>query len=112
MGRNSSTIPLQKRSVMPDIPLSIHPGGVTLPVLVVPGASRTEIAGPHGETLRVRVAAHPEKGRANRAAEVLLSEFFGAEATLISGPQGRAKRFLLHNVTIAQVGGRIESEWG
>jgi hypothetical protein len=97
---------------MPDIPLASHSGGVVLPVLVVPGASRTEIAGPHGETLRVRVAAAPEKGRANRALEALLGGFFETKATLLSGGQGRSKRILLHSLTPAQVSDRIEREWG
>lgn len=43
------------------------PGGVgaLLDVKVVPGASRTRIAGPFGEGVRVQVAAPPERGRAN-----------------------------------------------
>ncbi len=37
------------------------PAGSTIPVLVVPGASRREVAGIHGDRLRIRVIAPPEK---------------------------------------------------
>mgnify|MGYP002620259067 CR=1 FL=1 len=48
-----------------------------LNIKVVPGASRTEVAGWMGDALRVRVAAPPEKGKANREAERLLSRVLG-----------------------------------
>lgn len=44
---------------------------------VVPGAATSGIAGWLGETLRVRVAAPPEKGRANAALEALMAEALG-----------------------------------
>ncbi|MHC4551905.1 MAG: DUF167 domain-containing protein [Planctomycetota bacterium] len=33
---------------------------------VVPGSSRTEIAGVYGDMLKIKVAAPPEKGKANK----------------------------------------------
>lgn len=45
-----------------------------LPIKVVPGSSRTDIAGWLGDTLRVRVTAPPERGKANAAVEALLRE--------------------------------------
>lgn len=61
---------------------------VRLPVKVVPGSSRTVIAGWMGDTLRVRVSAPPERGKANAAVEALLSEVLGlsrGEARIVSG---------------------------
>jgi uncharacterized protein (TIGR00251 family) len=67
--------------------------GVAIEVWAVPGASRSEIAGVHGERLRVRVAAPPEGGKANRAIISLLSETLGKRVELARGMRGRAKTF-------------------
>lgn len=97
---------------MTEIPTFSDPDGVVLPVLVVPGASRSEIVGPHGAEIRVRVAAPPEKGRANREAEKLLERFFGTTVTLAAGATSRHKRFLLAGMDEATVVRRIREEWG
>ena len=41
--------------------------GVQLTVKVVPGSSRTEIAGMHDAMLKIKIAAVAEKGKANKA---------------------------------------------
>lgn len=46
-------------------------------VKVVPGASRTKIAGVLGDALKVAVAAPPEKGKANDAVVELLADRLG-----------------------------------
>ena len=48
-----------------------------LAVKVVPGSSRNCIAGWLGESLRVRVSAPPERGRANTAVEQLIAGALG-----------------------------------
>jgi uncharacterized protein YggU (UPF0235/DUF167 family) len=48
-----------------------------LAVKVVPGSSREGIAGWLGESLRVRVSAPPERGRANTAVEQLIAGALG-----------------------------------
>jgi uncharacterized protein (TIGR00251 family) len=40
--------------------------GFVLRLTVTPGARRTEVVGLHGDRLKVRLAAAPEKGAANR----------------------------------------------
>jgi uncharacterized protein (TIGR00251 family) len=85
--------------------------GAVLAVLVVPGASRSEITGPHGDALRLRVSAAPEKGRANREAQKLLEGFFGVPATLIKGATARRKRFHLEADREA-ISTRIQEKWG
>ncbi len=97
---------------MPQVPIREDPAGVILAVLVVPGASRSQMMGPHGETIRIRVSAPPEKGRASRAAEKLLERFFGVPVTLVAGATSRRKQFLLEGMDAATASRRIREEWG
>ena len=60
-------------------------GGYRLRVRVAPGASRTAVDGMYGELLKVRVTAPPDKGKANRAVEKLLSSETGMRARVVSG---------------------------
>lgn len=53
---------------------------VRLPVKVVPGSSRNCIAGWLDQTLRVRVTAPPERGKANSAVEKFITEALGLPA--------------------------------
>lgn len=48
--------------------------GTAIRVKVVPGASRSEIAGALGDRLKVRIAAPPEGGKANKAVCALLAQ--------------------------------------
>jgi uncharacterized protein (TIGR00251 family) len=47
--------------------------GATFAVKVVPGSSKNAIAGLLGDTLKVNIAAPPEKGKANRQLLKLLA---------------------------------------
>lgn len=74
-----------------------------LRVRVSPGASRElvggEWAGPAGDTrLVVRVAAPPEKGKANKAAAAAIAKAFGLPKSAVSitaGDTDRLKSFAL-----------------
>ena len=72
-------------------------------VWVVPGASRSGVVGEHGDTLKVRVAAPPEGGRANHAVVELIGGLVEAPATLEAGSRSRAKRVRLSGVSVAAV---------
>ena len=54
-----------------------------LPVKVVPGASSDGIAGWMGDALRVRVAAPPERGKANAAVEKIIADALGLPARAV-----------------------------
>lgn len=59
-----------------------------------PGARRTEVAGAHGDALRVRLAAAPIDGKANAALLAWAAATFGvpkAAVALVSGPASRHK---------------------
>lgn len=59
---------------------------------MVPGASRSEIAGALGDRLKVRVAVPPERGRANEALVAVLREWLGARGVeVVAGLTSREK---------------------
>jgi hypothetical protein len=84
-----------------------HPEGSTVTVWVAPGARRTEIVGFYGDALRVRVAAPPERGRANKALVEHLSEQFGVRVRLLSGASSRRKRFVVPGLSVGALSIRI-----
>ena len=61
-----------------------------LAVKVVPGASRNGIAGWLGDTLKVRVTAPAEQGKANAAVEALLAEALGVAKDRVRIASGAA----------------------
>lgn len=69
--------------------------GWLLAVHAQPGAKRSEIAGLHGEALKVRIAAPAIAGRANAALEAFLAERLGmpkSKVKVVRGELARAKR--------------------
>jgi uncharacterized protein (TIGR00251 family) len=94
-GRGSSLLPVSDYRAA----LSPHPEGVVVAVWAVPGAKRTHIVGVHANAVRVRVAAAPEAGRANKAITQVLRSTFGLRVDLLSGATSRRKRFLVRGGT-------------
>jgi uncharacterized protein (TIGR00251 family) len=86
-----------------------HPDGALLTAWVVPGARRTEITGMHGDALRIRVSAAPERGRANKAVIELLEKEIGGRFRLASGATSRRKRFVAVGMTPEDLIVRTES---
>lgn len=77
------------------IPYSINGDQVLFRVHVVPGSSRSEIAGTHNDSLRVRIAARPVEGAANEELILTLAKTFRVSKSsvrIISGARGRAKQ--------------------
>ena len=73
-------------------------GSIVLAVHAQPGAKRTEIAGLHGDALKVRVAAPALEDRANDALIDFLAQRFSVpkrNVTLLSGHKSREKRFVV-----------------
>ena len=72
-----------------------------LDVRVQPRASRSEIAGLHGERLRIRLQAPPVDGKANAALVEFVAGLFAvprARVTIEHGLTGRDKRLRLQGV--------------
>ncbi len=82
---------------------------VVLNVHVQPGAGRSAVVGRHGTALKVRVAAPPERGRANDACAAVLAETFGpAQVELVGGAASRSKRYRLAGVDTEEFRRRLE----
>ncbi len=59
---------------------------------VSPGATRTELAGRHGDAWKVRVSAAPDRGRANDVVVGLLAERLRLPRSAVSLVAGRTSR--------------------
>jgi uncharacterized protein (TIGR00251 family) len=77
---------------------------VTLTLHIQPGAKRSEIAGLHGEALKIRLAAPPVEGRANEALLKFIAELFGVPVRQVELKQGGQSR---HKV-VAITGSKVE----
>jgi uncharacterized protein len=67
---------------------------VTLMLHVQPGAKKTEVAGAHGDALKIKVAAPPVEGAANAALLKFLARRLGValrDVSIKSGASVRAK---------------------
>ena len=88
------------------------PGGVRVRLRVQPRASRTELAGIHGDALRVRLTAPPVDGAANAALVRFLAERLGvarAAVRLVSGESSRSKVVEVVGVDVSAARARLLS---
>jgi hypothetical protein len=83
-----------------------------LELIVSPGAARSELVGRHGDGWRARVAAPPERGRANRALVELLAEALGVprdKVTVVAGKTARRKVVEVDGLDAAEIDRRLEA---
>ena len=76
---------------------------VSLSVHVQPKASRTRIAGLHGEALKLCITSPPVDGKANAAVIQFFAKLFKipkAAVTIASGEASRDKRIILAGVSL------------
>ena len=59
---------------------------------VSPGARTSEVVGRHGSGWKARIAAPPERGKANRALEELLADVLGVPRDRVAVVAGRTTR--------------------
>jgi uncharacterized protein YggU (UPF0235/DUF167 family) len=79
-------------------------------VVVSPGARRTELVGRQGDAWKVRVAAAPERGRANDALCVLLAKLLGvtvASVRVVGGASARRKVVEVDGLDAAELDRRL-----
>ena len=95
---------------MDDLALSATPGGVTIPVRVAPRAGRTALDGVVEGALRVRLAAPPVEGAANRALVEFLADLLGVpkrDLAIVRGERGRQKLLQVRGLDADQVRQRL-----
>ena len=59
-------------------------GSITLTLHIQPGARTTEVAGIHGDALKIRLAAPPVDGKANAALIEFVAQRLGVAKSLLS----------------------------
>ncbi len=103
------------------------PEGIILYVRAQPGAGRDEIVGKWGgrtspidsgkatpveNSIKIRVTAPPEKGKANEAIIKLLAKKLGLKKSafqIISGETSQNKKILIHGVNKSQIKPYLDS---
>lgn len=67
-------------------------GGITLTLHIQPGAKKSEIAGLHGDALKIRLNAPPVDGKANAALVEFIAEALGVPRSAVSLKSGQTSR--------------------
>lgn len=86
-----------------------------LEVKVVPGSSKNGIAGWLGESLKIRVTAKPEKGKANDAVIALLARTLGIpkhDLCVASGRSSEKKIIKINGLSETAVHSRLPARTG
>lgn len=87
--------------------------GCTFRVRVVPRSRRDEVVGLHGDALKLRLAAPPERGKANRALSKFLAGLLGvapSDVEILSGHTSRRKRVRVRGVSAASVRALVDAK--
>ena len=95
--------------------LSSSPEGALLKIRAVPGARKSELSGESAGRLRVRLAAPPVEGKANRELLRFLANAFGVKKNrllLVAGERSREKLVLLRGVPLAEARARLKTALG
>ncbi len=93
-------------------PIQPTSGGIRLTLKVQPRAARTEVAGVHGDALRIRLAAPPVGGAANQALIAFLADRLGvrrAAIVLLSGAASQNKLVEVRGLSADVAASRL---WG
>jgi hypothetical protein len=86
-------------------------GGVVFEVFLQPKASRNEIAGLHGDCLKVRVTSAPVEGKANQACIDCIARALGLkrdDIEIIAGHTARRKRLHVSGITTEEFKRRLD----
>ena len=76
-------------------------GRTTLTLHIQPGAKKTEVAGQHGDALKIRLAAPPVDGKANAALINFVADRLGLAKSAVSLKSGQTSRRKVLEITAA-----------
>jgi len=94
---------------------SIREGRLVFKVQVVPRSSRSEVAGEHNGSLRVRVAAPPVDNAANKEVIHVLAKAFRVSrsaVTILNGHNGRLKQVSIEGENLAAMFDQLQPQKG
>lgn len=77
----------------------------SLTIRVQPGASRSEVVGPHGDSLRIRVAGPAVDGKANAELVRFLAEHLGVSTRAVEVTRGHTSRTKVVRVSVVSISG-------
>lgn len=86
------------------------PGGVRIPVLVQPRASRVRFGPVHGDRIKIAITSAPVDGAANQAVIELLAKTFRVakrDVVITAGHSSRRKTIEVQGVSPASVSGAL-----
>lgn len=78
---------------------------------IIPGSSKTTLAGILGEMLKIKIAAPAEKGKANKAVIDFLSEKIGVKKNniaIISGLSSPVKQIRISGVSADELSSKLD----
>lgn len=84
--------------------------GAVLTLHIQPGAKKTEVAGIHGDALKIRLAAPPVDGKANEALLAFVAQSLSLakrNVVLLSGQTSRSKRVGVSGLAVEQIRGLL-----
>ena len=87
--------------------------GCVFQVRVVPRSRQEKVVGLHGDALKIRLTAPPEKGKANRALQEFLAGRLGvsrSDVEILSGHTSRHKRVRVENVSAGAIHALLDTQ--
>ena len=84
---------------------NLQNNSITFNVYVQPRASRTRVAGMHGNAIKICITAPPVENKANGAVIHFFADLFGVPKSTVSiksGRQGRNKKVLIQNLALEE----------
>jgi uncharacterized protein (TIGR00251 family) len=84
--------------------------GITLKLHIQPRASTTGIVGPHGDALKIRLAAPPVDGAANAELIAFLAKRLGVPKSAVrvqAGATGRRKTVAVDGISVEEAAERL-----